>query len=284
MTWRRLTLRVTSEREDELAVALWEVGTVGLEVRPAPPGRVEIDAYFTDPPPASLAALDRAAWFRHGAELVSDQALASTDWLAPYREALSPFPVGGRFLVDPRDSSAGKPAASAGERTLLRIPARTAFGIGSHESTRLAVELLEASPPAGLDVLDLGTGTGILALVALHLGAKSVLGIDLDPGAALVARDTARSNRLAPLFAGATIEALRPGPRFDLVAVNIIPAEWLASAEAVTARLRRPGAFVTSGLLAGQRAMVRDRLQALGLTLEREVRDGDWLGLRFVRG
>ncbi len=284
MGWLRLTLRVTSEREDELAAVLWQAGTLGLEIRPAPPGRLEVDAYFSDPPPAGLAALDEAAWLRHGAELVTHQALAPTDWLARYRESAVPFALGRGFLVDPREPSLDvSPEEREGERTLLRIPARTAFGIGSHESTRLAVELLEAMPPVGLDVLDVGTGTGILALVALHLGARSALGIDLDAGAALVARDSARLNGLAPRFAGATVEALRPGVAFDLVVVNIIPAEWLGSAAAVVARLRRGGALLTSGLLAGQRAMVRDRLLELGLTLDEERRDGEWLAMRLAR-
>ncbi|MGH9464705.1 MAG: 50S ribosomal protein L11 methyltransferase [Thermoanaerobaculia bacterium] len=284
MSWLRLTLRVASEREEELAAALWQAGTLGLEIRPLPAGRVEVDAYFRDPPPAEVALLDAAAWLRHDAELVTRQALPPTDWLARYRELAVPFALGRGFLVDPRDASAGAWRGEGGEgRIRLRIPARTAFGIGSHESTRLAVELLEAVPPAGLDVLDVGTGTGILALVALRLGARSAVGIDLDSGAALVARDTARCNGLMPRLAAASLAALGPGARFDLAVVNIIPAEWLASAEAVVARLSRAGALLTSGLLVGQQAMVRDRLLALGLAVEQERRDGEWLALRLAR-
>lgn len=284
MGWLRLTLRAPSEREEELADLLWQAGTVGLEVRTAAAGWIEVDAYFSDPPPAALDALDEAAWSRCEAALVARQPLPPTDWLARYRESVLPFAVGSGFLVDPREAGPASPSVAASDdRVLLRIPARTAFGIGSHESTRLALELLEAAPPSDLAVLDLGTGTGILALVALRLGARSVVGIDRDAGAVLVARDTARLNGASPRLAGASVEALRPVPLFDLAVVNIIPAEWLTSAAAVVARLRRPGALVTSGLLAGQRAMVRDRLGELGLVVEEERRDGEWVGMRLVR-
>lgn len=253
-------------------------------MRPAPGDCVEIDAYFADPPPPELTALVERDCDQHGAELVIHEALPPTDWLARYRESVVPFQVGKQFVVDPRDPCDEVLRAARDDgRFLLRIPARSAFGIGSHESTRLAVELLEAAPPQGLEVLDVGTGTGILALVALRLGARSAVGIDVDPGAALVARDTARRNALSPRLAAATIGALRPGAAFDVVVVNIIPAEWLGSAAELRPYLSTSAAVITSGLLVGQRAMVRDRLVDLGLELADERREGEWLALRFVR-
>lgn len=281
-SWLRLTLRAAGEREEELAGVLWEAGTLGLEVRPGPGEQIEVDAYFRDPPPPELEALDEGAWRDRGAVLVGREPLPAIDWLARYRDAAAPFVVGAGFIVDPREP--GGPLAEPDEgRILLRIPARTAFGIGSHESTRLAVELLEAEPLPGRTILDLGTGTGILALVALRLGARAVVGVDTDVGAALVASQTARLNGLRPAIAGASLEALRSGPHFDVAVANIIPAEWIEAAPAVVARLRRPAALITSGLLAGQRAMVRDRLEELGMILSAERREGEWVGMRFGR-
>ncbi len=280
MRWTRLTLRAPAAREEDLAALLAELGTLGLEVKEAGAEWVDLEAYFVEPLPAAVAHLDAAAWRERGAELIGSASVPETDWLAHYRASLQPFAVGRSLLVDPREGSE-PPTRDAADRLLLGIPCRTAFGIGSHASTRLALELLEEATAADLEVLDLGTGTGILALAALRLGAAAATALDLDAGTVFVAREAARRNCLALRLAAGTIATLRPGPAFHLALVNMIPAEWLGEAEEVVARLRPGGALITSGLLDGQRALVRDRLAALGMRLDEERRKEEWVGMRF---
>jgi len=108
-------------------------------------------------------------------------------------------------------------------RRLLRLPARAAFGTGSHESTSLALELLEDADLQGRRVLDVGTGTGVLAFAALAFGAASVTGFDVDPASPFHARDNSALNGLHPrLFAG-RLAALREKPLFDLALVQRRP-------------------------------------------------------------
>ena len=186
--YHRQTYLVPPEHEETFTAELWPLGILGCEVHDdAPGGRLRIDVYLPDPLPQGFAAWDAGAWCARGVETVAEETFADRDWLAEYR----PIEGGRTFLVDPRDE--GFAAETAGARAVLRIPARTAFGTGSHESTRLAVEWLEdcdVQGPAirGLDVLDVGTGSGILAFAALKLGARRVVGFDADEAAVLVAR------------------------------------------------------------------------------------------------
>ncbi len=132
--------------------------------------------------------------------------------MATWRVQAGPIQVGEHFLVDPREPEEATEPFETDGRCLIRLPARTAFGTGSHESTRLAVELLEAEDLQGRSVLDVGTGSGILAIAALRLGARSVIALDVDPAAALLLPQTMALNELwFPAFTGG-VHALRaPG-------------------------------------------------------------------------
>jgi ribosomal protein L11 methyltransferase len=235
MPYLRREYVVPAEREEDVAAELWGGGTLGLEVKPEPDGRVRIEAYFE----VGAPAVDLGA--------VAEETVPETDWFAAYREQARPFPVGRGFFVDPREPEEERVEAPEGRR-LLRLPARGAFGIGSHESTRLAIELLEELPVAGKTVLDVGTGTGILAFVALEQGARRVVGYDNDPTAPFYARDNARLNGFeVGLFAGGAA-ALGERARFDLALANVVPEQILPDLPAIARRVK--GGMVLSGILA----------------------------------
>ena len=228
--YHRRIYGVPPEHEETFTADLWARGALGCEIR----DHGEIVAYFPDPPPEALLAWDLAEWRGRGVESGAQEALEERDWLAEYRSRASPIEVGRRFLVDPGDAADASTVRSQG-RWLLRIPARTAFGTGSHESTSLAVEWLEDLDLRGLDVLDGGTGSGILAFVALKLGARRATGFDIDPASALVARQNGELNRgelrdLRPQFFAGRPAALRDVARFDLAVVNVLTSLGLTSA------------------------------------------------------
>lgn len=275
----RLTFRIPAAAEDLLAAELWARGTLGLEVRPAD-GGLQVEAYFARPLVTGGAAFGAAeAWRAVGAELLAAVEVPEADWMAGWRAAARPFALGRGFAVDPRDpeGTGAGPGATDGRR-LLRLPARRAFGTGSHESTRLAVELLERIAVAGREALDVGTGTGILAFVCLRLGARRVVALDVDPVATFHAAANGRLNRLAPAVLAGSLAALRPDARFDLAAVNIGAAVLRAELPALVERLRPGSDALFSGILAAEGEALEADLAAAGFRVRTIRRAGEWIG------
>jgi ribosomal protein L11 methyltransferase len=261
--------------EDSLMADLWLAGTLGVHSSAAPDGRLRLEAWF----PLEAAPLHVGS----GIELAAEEIIPDADWLAPWREQARPFPVGRTFYLDPRE-----PEEEAVEvppaRRLLRLPARAAFGTGSHESTALALELLEDADVRDRRVLDVGTGTGVLAFAALLAGARSVVGFDVDPAAPFHARDNSGLNGLRPLLFAGSLAALRGRPLFDLALVNVVPEQILPEMPDLV-RLLRPGAeMILSGILGERGDEVLDRLAGLGFA-ERDCRvAGDWIAFRVGKG
>jgi ribosomal protein L11 methyltransferase len=246
LSYLRLVFELPAQAEGELVAALADAGTLGTEELPAPAGGIRLAAYFA----AGTVAPSRLPT---GVRLVEDALLPAADWLAPYSALAQPIEVGGRLLLDPREPAlrAGDPVLETPTgRLLLRVPARSAFGTGSHASTRLALCLLERRQLAGLRVLDVGAGSGVLALAAVAFGARRAVGLDVDPAAALLAGQHARLNDLRAAFWAGGMDALAPAGRFDLVVVNALPHEVLPEAARIAAAVDAGGLLVVSGVLA----------------------------------
>ena len=258
MPYLRRVYRVPAELEEIVLADLWEAGTVGVQSTSE-----GLEAWFPE-------GFEPELPLRQGVSAGPWEPMPDLDWLAGYRQQAQPFPVGSTLFVDPRE-----PEEPPG-RQLLRLPARTAFGIGSHESTSLAVELLEGMDLRGKRVLDVGTGTGILAFASLLLGAAEVVAFDIDPASPFNARVNCQLNRLRPrLFVGTSL-ALKE-TLFDLELINVIPEEIGPEMPGLVRRLRPGGEAILSGILAEKGDEV---LRNLGL-IERERREaGEWIAFR----
>ncbi|HEV8241093.1 MAG TPA: 50S ribosomal protein L11 methyltransferase [Thermoanaerobaculia bacterium] len=306
-TYVRRVFDVTADVADEVIAALGDAGTLGIEEVAGAGGTQRLVAYFL-PGETSDVALPA------GARLVEETELPAEDWMASYRAAAQPLAIGELLWVDPREPSAAEsavararaaiqqPAASSippfasrfrgmerhvadhpagvpAGRTLLRIPVRSAFGTGSHASTRLALELLERLPLAGATVLDVGTGSGILAIAAIALGARRAAACDLDLAAALLAGQHARLNGMSAricCWAGG-IDALRKGTQFDVVVANALPHELRSEQRRIVDAIRPGGDLVVSGIPAGERdAVLASWLEQRGLGLAVELVEEEW--------
>jgi ribosomal protein L11 methyltransferase len=257
---------------EESAVALlWMAGTLGVQSTTGADGRMRLEAWFPlEAEPAEMIP---------GVELEREETVPDADWFATWRERAKPFPVGRTLYLDPREPE-DAPADVPEGRRLLRLPARAAFGTGSHESTALALELLEDADLQGRRVLDVGTGTGVLAFAALAFGAASVTGFDLDPAAPFHARDNSALNGLHPrLFAG-RLAAIRELPLFDLALVNVVPEQILPEMPGLVRLLRQGGEAILSGILQERGRQVLDRMRGLGLVERDRRQGGDWVAFR----
>ncbi len=293
-SYRRLRFRVAPADEELVTAWLWSVNVLGVSVDEpvdgAADGAATLNATFErDAVPEMHLAPD---WLP-ALELVETFDVEERDWLALWRAAASPIPLGTRLLVNPREldevaEAGGLERSGANDgRFVLRIPARTAFGVGSHESTRLAYELLEAIDLVERSVLDVGCGSGILAMAALRLGARHAVGFDFDPAAALLAGQYARHNDVAPALYAGTVAALAvpvgPTGRFDVVVLNVLPHEIAAELEDVIAQLRDEGDLLVSGVLATEEASVRTAIERYACRHEETIASGEWVGLRFSK-
>ncbi|MBL8111784.1 MAG: 50S ribosomal protein L11 methyltransferase [Acidobacteria bacterium] len=197
------------------------------------------------------------------------------DYVAEAAALQRPVAV-GRFLLDPHDDAAG--AGAPEKRRRLHVPARRAFGTGSHESTRLALRLLLAEPLRGKTVLDVGCGAGPLALCAAEEGAR-VVAFDIDPDAPVATRENALANGviLTGTYAG-PFEALSRKARFDVAVANMIQEEVAPLLPALRGVLGERGRLVCAGQLLAREEEWRALVSGHGFALTRLAAEGEWLG------
>ena len=240
----------------------------------------DLVAFFRDADDARRAAavLTRAR-VRH--ELSTD--IRETDPFEAWRAASRPFPVGRRLWVEPGDADVPREAVPKG-RIALRLPASRAFGTGEHASTRLALLTLEEEDPAGRTLLDVGTGSGILALAAAGLGGRRAVGLDVDAEAVFVARENLARHRFGDrvaLYAG-PLAAVRGA--FDLVVANMIAEEILPEASGILARAAAGGRVILSGVTRARERAVLSRVRRGRWKLAARRTDGEWVCLCLARG
>lgn len=188
------------------------------------------------------------------------------DWLEGYRAAARPVRVSDRLWVSPPD------VACQGPGRVVRIQPGTGFGTGTHPTTRALLEWIDREPTSGR-VVDVGTGSGVLALAAAALGAAFVVGLDTDPAALDNARDNRDRNRAGPVvrLVCGSIEAIRSEERFDRVLANLDGRTIRALLPRLAGACAPEGRVGLAGLLAGERDGVLDRAGAAGLVLVDEI-------------
>ena len=202
------------------------------------------------------------------------------DWLARYRETVRPFAVGEKWWIDPHPSN---PTDAPAGRIRLDVEQRSAFGSGSHESTQLVLLGLEEAEVDGKSVLDVGTGSGILALAAQAAGAGTVVAFDLDPEAVWVARSTTRHaghNPTILLFAGPLAAVARRG--FDIVLCNMISSQFEPLLPEIRRVLDPPGRVILSGLLTTELDRVTAAAARAGLMVESQRTAAEWSSVTAV--
>jgi len=291
--WIEVRLLVPLGLEEEAACFLTEFSGRGviLEEERGPEARALIRAYFRpeefgawqqEEVQKYLRGLGSRDLFPQGLEM---RRVAEEDWAEAWKAHFRARKVTSRLVVRPP----WEEYASGPDELVITIYPAMAFGTGRHPSTLLCLKALEevwgrALPPdpKPWQVLDVGTGTGILALAAARLGA-GVLAIDVDPEAVAAALENVRLNALEEqVWVEATpLSALRQ--QFALILANLTAPDLLGLAEALTARLLTGGALIISGFLVEDRPLLENRFLGLGLKEAGFLTEEDWGALVLRR-
>jgi ribosomal protein L11 methyltransferase len=237
-------------------------------------GTITISAYFDDADQRDHAA--RELGDVDGLDLRATDR-DRIDWLDRYQQSLEPLYIGEHFTVAPDATLIPRDTT----RHALVVPQEQAFGTGSHETTSLCIEILETLDLGGKRGLDIGAGSGILALAMCRLGADYVIAFDNDVDAFAALRDNRLRNGVAnarmPIFIGG-LEALRDGA-FDIVTMNIIPEVIIPLLGDVKRHVQ--GSLILSGILVIKRDDVVRACAEHGLEIVEERTKGEWWAGRF---
>jgi len=303
-TWLEMRLRVPAAGVELVGSELTELGCVGLTVEerqldtfvaPDPdataPAVYLVKAYFPateDPQGLRQAVQEALQWlsaFVPGLEAAVPEVVPvrQEDWAEGWKQHFSAVRIGRRLVVKP----SWEAFAAGPSDVVVNLDPGMAFGTGTHGTTRLCLEALAVlfdgqEPPRR--VLDVGTGSGILAIAAAALGAGRVLACDIDAEACRIAGDNAALNGVAERIE-LTAEPLSTLPTgFDLVLANILAEENIRLADELVSRVAPGGALVLSGILQEKEAMVAEAFAAFPLDGPEITRREEWSCLLYRKG
>lgn len=198
------------------------------------------------------------------------------DWATAWKKYYRPTKVGERVVVCPSWESYAK----ADGEIVLTLDPGMAFGTGTHDTTRLCIRLIEQYVASGLSLLDIGTGSGILAVAALLLGAKKAVGVDIDEVAVRVAKENAELNGVSErveFLAGDLTDKV--SGKFELVTANIVADVIIRLLPSLAEFLTVDGVFIASGIIDTREADVVSALEAEGYELVGREESGGWVAL-----
>ncbi|TFH02463.1 MAG: 50S ribosomal protein L11 methyltransferase [Calditrichales bacterium] len=276
MSWIELKLNLPLEKAEDISAYLFAQGCEGLNLTDD-----GISIYFSDHRWRDEIKLSIAAYIKEfvpGFALKDIQvvAVADSDWNKNWKEYFKPFYPAAGILIKP-------PWEDCHERQgdiVLTINPQMAFGTGHHESTQLVIHGLQKYMKSGMRVLDAGTGSGILAILADKLGAESVIGFDDDPVALKNAVENATLNNSSQnvQFVLARPEDMQQS-EYDLVLANINRNILLRYAEIFQEFLAENGKLILAGVIRKDEIVMMDRFEKLGYRLVEKNTMKDWLSL-----
>lgn len=277
-TWLEVECIVPSSSEESISETLMDLGAIGAwsEVS-AEKGSTIMRAYFDkDQDGETLLfsiknAIQKTPSLSYPCK-ISLKLLEDADWLMEWKKHHEALRIGKSLHILPVWWET-VPA----EGTVIRIDPGMAFGTGSHATTKLCLAALEeiveeCADPAGLSFLDMGCGSGILAITALKLGAGEAMGVDNDPEALENARRNAAINCVRPTF----LSSIPPEKKFDLIVSNILAETHIQLKEKIIDAMKQTGRLVLSGILCEKSEMVSRSYKESRFFLEWERTEGEW--------
>jgi len=287
MAWLELSLIVTAAQQAEVEAALEDLGALAVTLLDAEDHPIFEPAPGETPlwPEIALSALfepdrDRAGLVHVLTDLVPDlspeqiafRTVEDQDWTRAWMDQFQPMRFGRRLWIYPWNI---EPPADDADAVVVRLDPGLAFGTGTHPTTALCLEWLDAIDLAGLTVVDYGCGSGVLAIAALKLGAARVVGVDNDPQALAASRDNAERNGVADRLA-LLAPAEFAGTPADALVANILAGPLAELALRFSSCVKPGGALALSGILRGQETELVERYAASFDALAIDTRE-DWV-------
>ena len=313
MKWNKFRLKTTTEAEDIVSSMLMDLGVQGIEIEDKiPMTQAEKEQMFVDILPETgindgiayisfyleededkeslLEAVkneleDMRAYVEVGEGTIEESQTEDVDWVNNWKKYFTSFTIDD-ILIKPTWEELKEEDK---DKFLIEIDPGISFGTGKHETTQLCIRQLqkcvEGKHPK---VLDVGCGSGILSIVALKLGAREVVGTDLDADCMTSTRDNMQVNHLdlslGTFYVGNLIddEELQEKvgtEEYEIVVANILAPVIIAMAPVIPARLKQGGYFITSGIIDFKENEVKEAIEAAGLTVVEINHQGEWVNI-----
>ena len=312
MKWNRFTVKTKTEAEDIVISTLAEVGIEGVEIQDKQPLTEEDKAQmFVDIMPEGPAddgvaylnfyleedadkeailkdvreALDDLKNFMDiGEATIEESQTEDKDWINNWKQYFHQFYVDDILIVP----SWEEVKAEDKDKMILHIDPGTAFGTGMHETTQLVIRQLKKYVTPDTEMLDVGTGSGILGIVALKLGAKHVLGTDLDPCAVPAVAENKEANQIVDetfdmvignIIDDKAIQDQAGYEKYDIVTANILPDVLVPLTPLIVNQMKKGAYYITSGILDVKEEVVVEAVKAAGLTVVEVTHQGEWVSV-----
>ncbi|MBD3377327.1 50S ribosomal protein L11 methyltransferase [candidate division KSB1 bacterium] len=272
--WQCFHIRLDAEWIDLLSLVLFDLGCTGVEEATG-----VIRAYFPEKA-LSLSDIEFRDLLAEKLQIeshhvrISKEWVVDRDWNAEWKQNYHCIRITQKILVRP----SWEPLPKEVPACVIDLDPEMAFGTGTHATTQLVMQFIEERITPGDRILDVGTGTGILSIAALKLGASYAIGFDIEEVAALTAVNNARKNSVQDRFFSfcGHLNALRPRP-FDMIFANVNRQVLLTLLPLFKERLANNGTLLLSGILASEREILKNSIESLHFFI-REIRPLDeWL-------
>ncbi len=291
MNWEKITVTTSTEASEAVASCLFELNATGVELQESDPSTVKIIAYYPldDQADKRMERIhdllsELPGWGIQASPAIVDlTTIKSENWEEAWRASFLPRRVGKRILITPTWGNVPQNKTDA----VIQLDPGMAFGTGQHPTTRLSLELLEGSIETHASVADIGTGSGILSIAAVKLGAKQVDAIELDPTAIPVAAANFETNGVTQRVHLFRCDGLKGVERkYDLIIGNILTEVILPIIPTCASRLYHAGCVIFSGILDTELAKVESILDANQFRCLEVVQETEnsitWVGIKAV--
>ncbi len=317
MKWKKFTLTTTTEAEDLISSMLDEIGIQGIEIEdnvpltegetkgmfidilpelPPDEGKARVSFYLEDDSSAEELlkrveeGLEELSRFTDlGERRLQVSETEDKDWINNWKQYFKPFTVDD-ILIKPTWEEI---PAGHEDKLLIQIDPGTAFGTGMHETTQLCIRQLSKYVREGSQVLDVGTGSGILGIAALKMGACKVRGTDLDENAVAAVEENLESNQLSRdqfqvvqgnIIQEKAVQDWAGYEAYDIVVANILAPVIILLQEEIPVHLKKGGIFITSGIINLKEGDVRQAMEANDqLEVVETTRQGEWVSITARR-